>query len=115
MVEVIIRGEGKELEIEITGHAGYKGKGNDIVCSAISTIAFTTFNYIKMFLDKNAVITSVDTIGENNNLLYFKTSKIKTEEIALLIKLFTFQIQSVGKTREGEGKVTITIDKERVL
>ena len=31
----------KELKIEISGHAGYAEKGNDIVCAAVTALAGT--------------------------------------------------------------------------
>ena len=33
-------------KIDIRGHSGYGAKGNDIVCSAISTLTEATYNYL---------------------------------------------------------------------
>lgn len=33
--------------IEIKGHSGYAPEGQDIVCSAISTLSEATYNYLK--------------------------------------------------------------------
>lgn len=37
----------KDKCIEIKGHSGYASAGSDIVCSAISTLAIATYNYLE--------------------------------------------------------------------
>jgi hypothetical protein len=34
----LVRSEGRTVEIEILGHAGFAEKGNDIVCAGLSTV-----------------------------------------------------------------------------
>lgn len=41
MVTIIVTDDGDTMKIEISGHANYAPKGQDIVCAAISAIAET--------------------------------------------------------------------------
>lgn len=41
-----------EIKIDMSGHAGFAEKGNDIVCSAISTIEYIITSYASMNPDK---------------------------------------------------------------
>lgn len=41
-----------EKFIELEGHSGYGTEGNDIVCSAISTLSEATYNYLKCTKNK---------------------------------------------------------------
>lgn len=45
MIEVEIEME-DEIRICISGHAGYAPEGQDIVCSAISALAYTLIEYV---------------------------------------------------------------------
>lgn len=46
MTNVRFYQEGKHYEVEITGHAEFDYTGKDIVCAAISALAFTLANAI---------------------------------------------------------------------
>lgn len=41
-----------EISVEIKGHAGYAEKGEDIVCSAVSTLGQTLISYLNVDHDK---------------------------------------------------------------
>ena len=43
---------GDHKRFEISGHAGWAEKGEDIVCAAISTLSITTVNAIESFVLK---------------------------------------------------------------
>lgn len=41
MTEIKYKINDKEVSAEISGHSGFKTRGEDIVCAAVSTLAFT--------------------------------------------------------------------------
>ncbi len=41
----------KYIGFDISGHAGYKRAGKDIICAAVSTLAITICNSIETFTD----------------------------------------------------------------
>lgn len=92
----------KDNVITISGHAGYKKTGEDIVCASVSSIMYTTLNAILRFSndaisyeDDKKKVTIVNKKGDNitNTLLsnmmslflelamqYPKNIKIESEE-----------------------------------
>jgi uncharacterized protein len=48
---IIYRKDGKICGVELTGHAGYGNKGEDIVCSAVSVLTLNTINAIERFTE----------------------------------------------------------------
>ena len=50
----IIEGE-DENKLLLTGHAGYGISGTDIVCAAISTLAYTWINQLEKMKEENVV------------------------------------------------------------
>ena len=50
----------KPYEIEVKGHSGYGTNGNDIVCSALSSIVTTTVNAILKYNDSAVKIKEQD-------------------------------------------------------
>lgn len=59
----------KEFVLEIKGHSGYADKGNDIVCSSISSMSLMLVEY----LNRTYGIMEID---ESDGSLYCKTRKI---------------------------------------
>ena len=53
MIKVIY----KNNNITISGHAGYKYAGEDIVCASVSSIVYTTINGILNINDKALKVT----------------------------------------------------------
>lgn len=47
MIQTTVRKNKKHVLIRMTGHAGYAKYGQDIVCSAASTLIFHTANALK--------------------------------------------------------------------
>lgn len=47
MTHVEIEINDRYIIIRMTGHAGYSEKGSDIVCSAISTLEYILYGYVK--------------------------------------------------------------------
>ncbi|WMI80730.1 ribosomal-processing cysteine protease Prp [Anaerotignum sp. MB30-C6] len=48
---ILYRKDGKICGVELTGHAGYAKKGEDIVCSAVSVLTLNTLNAIEQFTE----------------------------------------------------------------
>lgn len=48
MTKITYYEDGDEISVDISGHAGYGEKGMDVVCSAISMLAFTLLNYLNI-------------------------------------------------------------------
>ncbi|RGC81716.1 ribosomal-processing cysteine protease Prp [Hungatella hathewayi] len=44
----------ESIWLDVCGHAGYAGKGKDIVCAAVSTLFFSTINGINDYTDAQA-------------------------------------------------------------
>ena len=65
----------KELEVTITGHAGSAEKGKDIVCSAVSILAYTLANAIEASKDmlEEAPVIEID---EGNVKISCKPKKV---------------------------------------
>lgn len=47
----IYRKDGKICGFEITGHAGFGKKGEDIVCAAVSVLTLNTINAVEAFTE----------------------------------------------------------------
>ena len=54
MIKVVYKKNKFIDEVKISGHAMYSDYGEDIVCSAVSSIVITTINNI-LTIDKNAI------------------------------------------------------------
>lgn len=68
MINVTVyRKDEKICGIEISGHAGYGKKGEDIVCSAVSVLSLNTINAIETFTE-----TPFKTEVDEKNGGYFK-------------------------------------------
>ena len=46
-----------------TGHAGFAGKGRDIVCAAVSALVITTINSMEELADENMETTTREKTG----------------------------------------------------
>ena len=72
-------GENKLLGFEITGHAGYRNAGEDIVCASVSSAAMLTCNTVtdvfkldaKVSVSKNNIMLKLvsDETGEGDKLV----------------------------------------------
>lgn len=54
--------------IEIKGHSGYEKIGKDIVCASISTLSYSTINYLKLLGNELKII-------DDNAYLRFELNK----------------------------------------
>ncbi len=80
----ILKQENKIKEITLSGHSGYNEKGNDIVCSAVSSIVITTVNGI---LSIKETISAKDD-GETLKIQVLENDEVTKKLLENMIKLF---------------------------
>ena len=97
MIKVLI----KENSIRIKGHANYSELGKDIVCASVSSIIYTTVNYI-MNIDKN----SIEYTDDGNEITI---KKINSNEI---VDILLNTMIEILKDLENQYKENIKIESE---
>ncbi len=92
----------------MTGHAGYSDDENDIVCAAVSILAYTSLNSLKEVakISENDIIFNVN---DDEGLLEVFTNKIN-DESEVIYKNF---IVGINLLLEDYGKY-ITLKYEEV-
>lgn len=92
----------------MTGHAGYSDNENDIVCAAVSILAYTSLNSLKEVakISENDIIFNVN---DDEGLLEVFTNKIN-DESEVIYKNF---IVGINLLLEDYGKY-ITLKYEEV-
>jgi len=90
MTSVIVsETKGNINSIEISGHADFANHGEDIVCEAISTIAFGTLNALAEFkvlkqgyiVDENNALIKILFDNDNTSQIIAKTAVIQLKTI----------------------------------
>lgn len=71
--------------ISITGHAGFDDKGKDIVCAAISAIAYTLLNALKWAEDESCLNIRVENVSDGNIYLEVLPYDFSKERIDTII------------------------------
>ncbi len=89
---------------QISGHSGYAEEGSDIVCSAVSVLAYNTVNSIEVFTGDPAENLAVN---EEDGYFYYRLKRV-SKESELLLNSFVLGIQSI----EGSYGEFITIEFE---
>lgn len=71
MTYIDVKETGSSYDLIITGHSGYRDRGHDIVCAAISTLALTLDNYLGQggVLRSGECMLSVDRSDRDGILL----------------------------------------------
>ena len=90
-----------ENEIRIKGHANYNEFGKDIVCASVSTVIYTTINYI-MNIDKNSI-----EYTDNSNVITI--TKINSNEV---VDILLNTMIEILKDLENQYKENIKIESE---
>ena len=91
----------KENEIRIKGHANYNEFGKDIVCASVSTVIYTTINYI-MNIDKSSL-----EYTDNSNVITI--TKINSNEV---VDILLNTMIEILKDLENQYKENIKIESE---
>lgn len=103
MIQVIVKKQnGNITGFHIEGHAGYADRGEDIVCSAISTLAINCVNSIEEFTDD----TFSEGMDEERGMVDFDLTGDISEQSQLLLKSMIFGIENIAE-QYGEKYVQI--------
>lgn len=98
MIKVIY----KNNNITISGHAGYKYAGEDIVCASVSSIVYTTINGILNVNDKALRVTDNKEIF---NILVLENDNVTKKLIKSMFDLLEeLQRQYPDKIKLSKGE-----------
>ena len=86
-------------EITITGHANYAPIGQDIVCSAVSTLTQVFIASVEKFTTDNLKCD----IGAGNAVIRYKNL---TKDARLLLGSFLFGLKLIAKNYPNNVKLT---------
>jgi uncharacterized protein YsxB (DUF464 family) len=96
MTDIVIF-EKKKLDynvgFEVSGHAGYAKRGEDIVCAAISVLTINTINSIEKFTDDKFVLKQ----NERTGFISFKLKGKPGDEASLLLKSMILGLTDIVK------------------
>ena len=95
MIKVIFFKKGDSITgFELSGHSGYSDEGSDIVCSAVSSVAYMVANTITEIIGVDAAISLDDG--------YMKLIPEKvTEEIQMLFKGMALHFNALAQQYES--------------
>ncbi|WP_317854362.1 ribosomal-processing cysteine protease Prp [Chakrabartyella piscis] len=86
MIQVIVYQKDKQIcGFEISGHAGYAKKGEDIVCSAVSVLTLNTINAIENFTEIPYQVEADEKKGGYLKVL-FPLEGLADHDVQLLLK-----------------------------
>lgn len=85
-VDLLIK-EGRTVGYEIRGHADFAEHGSDIVCSAVTILAYTCINTLDKY------VTDVDFL-DDGDILKLKTFE-KSKEVDVVFDFFETGIQTL--------------------
>ena len=96
MINVIVIKEKQTIKtLEATGHSGYAEQGNDIVCSAVSTLMETLANSLIEIVKAKAEIKYDESVPHLSVTL-FETDKDKCEKAQILMQSTLLGIKGVA-------------------
>lgn len=95
MTEITIyRDAGKScLGFRMSGHAGYKEHGEDIVCSAISILAINTMNAIEKFTGLSYTRDTDELCG----IIDYRISGAPSKETDLLLNTMILGLKTIAE------------------
>ena len=85
----VVKGPCGYVSFECAGHAGFKEKGEDIVCSAISMLTINTANSIMSLTD-----TKIDA-NENDGFISWTFAEIPGEGATLLMDSMVMGLSAI--------------------
>lgn len=77
---------------QISGHAGYADRGNDIICSAVSMISINTINSIEKFTDDRFDVSS----DEKSGFIKYHLTETVSHESELLLNSFVLGLEAIS-------------------
>ena len=78
---------------ELSGHAGYAKRGEDIVCAAMSVLTINTINSIEKFTDDKFVLKQ----NERTGFINFKLKGKPSDDTSLLLKSMILGLTEIVK------------------
>lgn len=72
--------------ISVTGHAGFGESGKDIVCAAISALAYTLLNALKCAEDESYLYIRTESVSDGNMYLEVLPYDFSREKIDTIIE-----------------------------
>lgn len=94
-VNVFVDPEGEHRGFRISGHAGFAGEGEDIVCAAVSVLAQNTVNAIEAFTE------DVFQCSVEDGFLDCSFSGTISKETKLLLNTLLLGLESI---RDSSGR-----------
>lgn len=64
MIRAKLSGDGRTFTLELEGHANYARPGEDLVCAAVSTLAFAVDKYLDRLDKQGLLIEKQNTVME---------------------------------------------------
>ena len=100
MIKVIITRDRDKIErgIEIHGHAGYAEYGQDIICSAVSSLALNMANSVEEFTDDHFE----GRVSEDGGYFSFSFPEEISPESQLLMKSLILGLQNIQRDYGAE-------------
>ena len=100
MINVIIRRDKDKVVkgIEIKGHAGYAEYGQDIICSAVSSLALNMANSVEEFTDDHFE----GSVSEDGGYFSFSFPEEISPESQLLMKSLILGLQNIQRDYGAE-------------
>ncbi len=103
-IDEIRSNENEYVGFHVEGHAGLAKSGKDIICAAVSALAFNCINSIDKFTNAE---TNVKSNEEDGILDFVIMDREITKDVTLLLKSFFYGIQGIQK-EYGEKYVKYT-------
>ena len=100
MINVIIRRDKDKVVkgIEIKGHAGYAEYGQDIICSAVSSLALNMANSVEEFTDDHFE----GSVSDDGGYFSFSFPEEISPESQLLMKSLILGLQNIQRDYGAE-------------
>ena len=100
MINVIIKRDKDKIVkgIEIKGHAGYAEYGQDIICSAVSSLALNMANSVEEFTDDHFE----GSVSEDGGYFSFSFPEEISPESQLLMKSLILGLQNIQRDYGAE-------------
>lgn len=106
-IHAFVDKQGVLQELEADGHALFAGKGNDIVCSAVSILIQTA---VKIFEAKNLLIGDKSALAERG-FYRFQLNEMKKNEAEWLGGVSAFLLQGLDNLQsQYPGNVSLYIE-----
>lgn len=89
MTQITITRLQKKYRLSVEGHAGYAEAGRDIICAAVSILAYTWFNELGILKERGYVENVVEKEAEGSMEITFEVGDDRDKKEAVLTGLET--------------------------